>query len=147
MGKRLAALPVKIHAWAIDANGVANEPALSFAKASVTVCGIPCCGFIGRANDRFSGLVKSRLRDENGTGTVLCGNPQELAQPGAGWRWVNFNSDLFRERVHMALLAERGQAGGMTLYRADKDNAQRIEFANQITNETLKFKKTTPRGV
>ncbi len=50
LGRKLKALGVKIHAWAIDGNGTPYSAVTSFCKSSGAICGIPSCAFIGKAS-------------------------------------------------------------------------------------------------
>ena len=48
-GKELKSLGIRIDAWAIDANGSPYNAVLDFCRNSKKLCGIPACGFLGRA--------------------------------------------------------------------------------------------------
>ncbi len=142
-GKEIAALGIPIKGWAIDANGLPFEAVTSFAANSRKLCGIEACGFVGRASHFFNPNSRSRLRSEIAR-TVLCGDAQEIAKAGTGKRWVAWDSDYYRERVHSGFLRSAGNAGAVTLYHGE--DGEHRDYANQICAEKLKFKRTRSDG-
>lgn len=93
---------------------------------------------LGRASHVFNGYVRSRLRNEVNR-TVLCGDQAEQIKPGAGVKYMFWDSDMFREMVHKAFLAEVGAPGSCSLYKADAE--EHAEFAMQLCNERLMYVK------
>ena len=142
-GKEIASLGIPIKGWAIDCNGLPFEAVTSFASNSKKLCGIEACGFVGRASHFFNPNTKSRLRSEIAR-TVLCGDAQEIAKPGTGKRWVAWDSDFYRERVHVGFLRSVGNAGAITLYHGE--DGEHRDFAAQICAEKLKLKRTRSDG-
>ena len=141
--KRLKELGLKINAVGIDAGGRNLSAVCEFAKNSMDVYGIPSCGMIGRASTNFNPFVKSRLRNAVGR-TVLCGDQKEHLKSGSGYKYMFFDSDHFREIVQRSFLVETGAPGSCNLY---KDlPLEHVEFANQVCNEQLRWKKTKGDG-
>lgn len=141
--KRLQSLGIKINAVGIDAGGRNLTAVCEFAKNSLELYGIPCCGMIGRASTNFNPLIKSRLRNAVGR-TVLCGDPKEHLKSGSGYKYMFFDSDHFREVVQRSFLVETGAPGSCNLY---KDlPLEHVEFAHQVCNEQLRWKKTKGDG-
>lgn len=140
-GKRLAGLPVKIDAWAIDAGGSNFQPVCDFAKNSVQLTGLRACAFLGKASHYWSENVKSRLRSASGR-SVLCGDERERLKSGAGRKWVNFDSDLAHLTAQKSLKLPPGAVGGLALARGFNWN----EFARQVTNEKLLYVQRRPDG-
>ena len=75
-GHELKSLGVRIDAWAIDAGGVPARAVEDFARNSIQICGIPACGFIGRASHAYRSFLRSRLKEDVNR-TLLCGDEQE----------------------------------------------------------------------
>ena len=142
-GKEIAALGIPIKGWAIDCNGLPFEAVTSFVSNSKKLCGIDACGFVGRASHIFNPNIKSRLRSEIAR-TVLCGDAQEIANVGTGKRWVAWDSDYYRERVHVGFLRSVGNAGAITLYHGE--DGEHRDYAAQICAEKLKMKRTRSDG-
>ena len=141
--KRLQELGLKINAVGIDAGGRNLSAVCEFAKNSINVYGIPSCGMIGRASTNFNPYVKSRLRNAVGR-TVLCGDQKEHLKAGSGYKFMFFDSDHFREIVQRSFLVETGAPGSCNLY---KDlPLEHVEFANQVCNEQLRWKKSKGDG-
>lgn len=136
LGRRLKTLGVKIDAWGIDCNGKPFSAVTQFTKNSMTICGIPSCGMIGRASHIFNPYVRTRLRNALGR-TVLCGDAEERVKAGAGAKWIAWDTDFYRETAQKAFLCEIGQTGCCTLYKGKAD--EHTEFALQICNEKLMF--------
>ena len=141
--KRLKELGLKINAVGIDAGGRNLSAVCEFAKNSMDVYGIPSCGMIGKASTNFNPYVKSRLRNAVGR-TVLCGDQKEHLKAGSGYKFMFFDSDHFREIVQRSFLVETGAPGSCNLY---KDlPLEHVEFANQVCNEQLRWKKAKGDG-
>lgn len=109
----------------------------------MTLCGVPACAFAGRASHIFNPFIRSRLRDSIGR-TVLCGNDQEHVKSGSGFKYMFFDSDIYREMVQRAFLSDVGSPGCCTLYKGDAD--EHADFSIQICNEKLLFVKHNPDG-
>ena len=142
-GKEIVALGIPIKGWAIDCNGLPFEAVTSFAAHSRKLCGIEACGFVGRASHFFNPNSRGRLRTEIAR-TVLCGDAQEIAKAGTGRRWVTWDSDHYRERVHTGFLKSAGNAGAITLYKGE--DGEHRDYASQICAEKLKLKRTRSDG-
>lgn len=119
---------------AIDCGGRQWDAVCQFAKVSMQLTGLPCCGFAGRASNIFNPYVRTRLRNASGR-TVLCGNAEERVKAGAGYKYVFFDSDVYKELAQRAFLADVGSVGSCSLYKAPKE--EHAEFALQICNEKL----------
>ena len=65
----------------------------------------------------------------------MCGNAEEHVKAGAGYKYVFFDADVYKEQAQRAFLAEVGSAGSCSLYKASKD--EHSEFALQMCNEKL----------
>lgn len=98
---------------------------------------------LGRASHMFNAFVKSRLREAINN-TVLCGSPEEHVKASAGQKYMFWNSDLYRELVHKAVLAPSGASGSLTLFAGDAE--EHSEFATQMTNEKLLFVRHCQNG-
>lgn len=142
-GREIASLGIPIKGWAIDCNGLPFEAVTSFAANSRKLCGIEACGFVGRASHFFNPNSRGRLRTEIAR-TVLCGDAQEIAKAGTGKRWVQWDSDFYREKVHVGFLRSIGNAGAVTLYHGEE--GEHRDYAAQICAEKLKFKRTRSDG-
>ena len=59
---------------------------------------IPACTMLGKSAYNFNPFVKSRLKNAIGR-TVLCGDEREQLKRSSGKRWLNFDSDFFRDAV------------------------------------------------
>ena len=94
---------IKIDAWAVDSNGSVWNAALDFCKNSMRICGIPACGFVGRASHLYRSFVKSRLKEDVNR-TLLCGDDDERKVIGSGRKWTYFDSDLYHEKVQKGFL-------------------------------------------
>ena len=141
--KRVASLGLNINAFGIDCNGRNFKGTCEFCKNSMNLFGMPCCAMIGKASTNFNPLVRSRLRNAVGR-VVLCGDEREHLKSGSGNKWLAFDSDFFRERVQRSFLTQLGNVGGCSLYN-DLD-MEHIEFAKQICNERIRWKKTKADG-
>lgn len=127
-------LGVKIDGVAIDCGGKQWDAVCQFCKVSMQLVGLPCCGFAGRASNIFNPYVRTRLRNAIGR-TVLCGNAEEHVKSGAGYKYVFFDADMYKEAAQRAFLSEVGACGSCSLYIAPKD--EHSEFALQMCNEKL----------
>lgn len=143
IGQSLKNLDLKIDGWAIDAGGKNWDAVCTFAKNSMSLCGVSACAFAGRASHIFNPFIRSRLRDAIGR-TVLCGNDQEHVKSGGGFKYMFFDADIYREMVQRAFISEVGSPGCCTLYNGDAD--EHSDFAIQICNEKLLFVKHNPDG-
>lgn len=115
----------------------------AFAKTASSRYAVPACPMLGRASHVFNAFVKSRLREAINN-TVLCGTPEEHVKAGAGWKYMFWNSDLYRELVHKAVLAPVGASGSLTLFAGDAE--EHSDFATQLTNEKLLFIRHCQNG-
>lgn len=132
LGKRLQRLGVDINSWAIDGNGMAWHAVTRFANNSKAICGIPVCSFVGRASHLFRDHVMSRLK-ESVNRTVLCGDKDEQKKAGAGTRWIYWDSDYYREKVHKGFLQAVGNLGSLSWYNGD----DHTRFSIQVCGEKL----------
>ena len=151
-GRHLSAMlsdaGVSLDVWGIDCNGTPFDAVTDFAAASQRIegVGIRARGMRGSAAIKFNPLTRARLKDA-ANGTVLVGDAREQAVRGAGRRWIWWDSDRYRESVHLALLAKPGAVGGEELFAAaGADVRVRERFAEQITNERLMFKRDLGDG-
>lgn len=133
--KYLSSLDIRIDALGIDAGGRNWDVVCSWSRSCQSVHGLPACAMAGRASHKFNAFSRSRLRDAQNR-TVLCGDPAEHAKPGSGQKYLFFDSDYYREKVHRALLTPLGGPGGCQLYRADP--AEHVEYATQVCNERIR---------
>lgn len=141
--KELKKGKVKIDALGIDAGGRNWSAVCEFAKNAFRQYGIPCCAMSGRAATMFNPLARNRLRNAVGR-TVLCCDDKEAIKQGAGNKWLFFDSDHFKETGQRAFLAEVGSPGGCSLYNSLA--VEHIDFATQVCNEKLKWKKVKADG-
>lgn len=140
-GAELKALGIKLNAWAIDANGVPNKAVEDFCRNSMRICGIPACGFVGRASHAYRSFLKSRLKEDVNR-TLLCGDEAEHKQPGTGRKWTVFDSDYYHERVQKGFLQEIGNVGSLTWY----EGHDHTEWALQVCAEKLLLKRNRQDG-
>lgn len=143
LGKKLKSLGIKIDGWGIDAGGRNFSTVCEFAKNSNQLVGIPTCAMAGKASHVFNPFMRSRLRDAIGR-TILCGDQMEQQKSGAGHKYMFFDSDVYREMVQRAFLSPLGSQGGCQLY--DGTPEEHTEFAQQVTNEHIKFVKHRQDG-
>ena len=132
----MKSLGVKIDGLAIDAGGRNWDAVCGFAKVSMRQVGLPACAFAGRSSNMFNPFVRSRLRDAIGR-TVLCGDAREHVKAGAGFKYVFFDADFYKETAQKALLCQSGAAGSCGLYFGDVEEHR--DFAIQVCNEKLRF--------
>lgn len=132
----MKSLGVKIDGLAIDAGGRNWDAVCGFAKTASKTVGLPACAFAGRSANMFNPYVRSRLRDAIGR-TVLCGDAREHVKAGAGFKYVFFDADFYKETAQKALLCPSGAAGSCGLYFGDVEEHR--DFAIQACNEKLRF--------
>lgn len=143
-GQEIARLGIPLKGWAIDANGLPFDAVTGFCANAPALCGLRACGFTGRASHVFNPNSRAKLRTAIGR-TVLCGDAEERVRAGAGKRWVQWDSDFYRERVQSGFLKPPGLAGGLTLYRA-ADPSEHRDYAAQVCAERLKLKRRRADG-
>lgn len=134
--KKLKDFGVKIDGWGIDASGWPFDVCCEFAKHSSRNYGIPCCAMCGRASHVWNGFVRSRLRDAINR-TVLCGDSQEQLKPGAGKKYMFWDSDHYRATVQKAFLAPPNAMGGIQVF--DGPAKIHTDFAIQVCAEKLLY--------
>ena len=134
---------IGLDALVIDAGGRNWNCVTEFSKNCQHRFSIPCCAIAGRSSLYFNPLAKNRLRNAVGK-TVLCGDEAERTKKGTGHKWVWIDSDYYREMVQKSFMLELGSPGSTTLYL--EVEGDHIEFATQLTNETLQFKRQTAKG-
>ena len=106
----------KIQGWSIDCGGTNWNPVLDFAKNSIRICGLPCCGFAGKASHAYRSFMRSRLKEDVNR-TLLCGDEDERKKSGSGRRWTYFDSDGFHEQTQKGFLQEVGNIGSISWYQ------------------------------
>ena len=130
-----------IDGWAIDCNGVNWNPALDFARNSKQICGLPCCGFVGRAATQFRSKITSRLKEAVNR-TLLCGDKDEQRLAGSGRKWEYWDADLYKENVHKGFLTSLGNLGSISWY----NGGSHANWCAQVVGERLMYKKDRPDG-
>jgi uncharacterized membrane protein YfbV (UPF0208 family) len=125
-GREIASLGVKIDKWGVDAGGRQFQAVTQFAAMSQNVCGLQATAMLGRAGQNWNPNVRSRIRSARNE-TVLCQDPQRR-------RWLAWNADVYKERMHRAWGTEVGAPGGLSLFDG---GANHSAFATQIANEKL----------
>ena len=143
VGKSLKNCGIDIQGIVIDGGGRNFDCVCEWCKNAVSLCGIPACCMLGKASHTFNPLLRSRLKNAVGR-TVLCGDDREQVKRGSGSKWINFDSDYFREAVQRSLIMPLGSPGGTVLYNDLPLN--HLDFATQVCNEQLKWKKSKPDG-
>lgn len=128
----------------IDCGGRNWNAVCTWCKNSIQLCGVPAVAMAGRNSTQFNPLSRSRLRNAIDR-VVLCGDAREQLKSGAGNKWLYFDSDYYREQVQRSFLGDFGSIGGCTLYNELPVN--HIDFATQVCNEKLQWKKTKSNGV
>ena len=134
-------LPRPIQGWAVDCNGMNWNAALDFARNSMKLCGLSCCGFVGRASTQFRTKMSSRLKEAVGR-TLLCADADEHKQHGTGRKWNYWDSDFYRENVHKGFLTSLGNLGSISWYK----NGNHSKWAAQVAGERLLYKRDKPDG-
>lgn len=128
--RELAAQGIHLDDWVIDAGGKQFKTVTRFCREPVAQePGVTPMAMLGRAGQSWNPNVRSRVRAARDF-TVLCKDAE-------GRRWIAWNADEYKEAVHVALNAEPGAPGGMTLFDGGKNHGK---LAAQICNETLKRK-------
>lgn len=140
-GNELRSLGIRLDAWAIDCNGQPFNAVLDFCRNSQKLCGLPACGFIGRASTQFRAYPKSRLKEPLND-TVLCGDYDERKRSGSGRKYCVFNSDLYHEKVQKGFLQSIGNLGSISWY----DGNDHAKWAIQVCGEKLMGKKARQDG-
>lgn len=135
-GREISALGIKLDAWGIDAGGKQFAAITRFAAMSETACGLKATAMLGRAGVNWNPMVRSRVASALND-TVKCRDPQ-------GRRWLAWNADSYKEKVHRAFGTETGAPGGLSIFDG---NANHSAFAAQVANEKLLEKtKVSTRG-
>lgn len=150
-GRHLAELTegagITLDGWGIDCNGTPQAAVCDFCRRSVSACGIRAVGLRGSSSTRWNPLTKMRLADARGR-VVLVGDAVENGRAGAGAKWLWFDSDYYRENVHLSILQADGLAGAERLYHAEgADGRARADYCVQVCNERLMFKRQTSAGL
>lgn len=125
-GREIAALGVTIDKWGVDAGGRQFQSVTQFAAMSQGVCGLTATAMLGRAGQNWNPNVRSRIRSAKNE-TVLCQDPQHR-------RWLAWNADHYKEKMHRAWGTEVGAPGGLSLFDG---GANHSKFATQVANEKL----------
>lgn len=127
--REIVAQGIHIDKWGIDAGGRQFNTVTAFAPTVAAEFGIEAVAMLGRAGQNWNPNVRSRIRSEKNA-TILCRDPQ-------GRRWLAWNADEYKEKMHRAWGAEPGADGGLSLFDG---NANHYRFAVQVANEKLKAK-------
>ena len=128
-GREIVAQGIKIDKWGIDAGGRQFATVTKFAAMAEAEIGIPAIAMLGRAGQNWNPNVRSRIRNEKNA-TILCRDPQRR-------KWLAWNADEYKEKMHKAWATETGGAGGLSLFDG---GANHYKFAVQVANEKLKAK-------
>ena len=127
--REIVAQGIHLDKWGIDAGGRQFSTVTAFAPTVAAEFGIEAVAMLGRAGQNWNPNVRSRIRSEKNA-TILCRDPQ-------GRRWLAWNADEYKEKMHRAWGAEPGADGGLSLFDG---NANHYRFAVQVANEKLKAK-------
>ena len=127
--REIVAQGIHIDKWGIDAGGRQFSTVTAFAPTVAAEFGIEAVAMLGRAGQSWNPNVRSRIRSEKNA-TILCQDPQRR-------RWLAWNADEYKEKMHRAWGAEPGADGGLSLFDG---NANHYRFAVQVANEKLKAK-------
>lgn len=131
----------KIQGWSIDCGGTNWNAVLDFAKNSIRICGLPCCGFAGKASHVYRSFMRSRLKEDVNR-TLLCGDEDERKKSGSGRKWNYFDSDQYHEQAQKGFLQEVGNIGSISWYQG----GNHAEWAVQVCNEKLLLKRARQDG-
>lgn len=131
----------KIQGWSIDCGGTNWNAVLDFAKNSMRICGLPCCGFAGKASHAYRSFMRSRLKEDVNR-TLLCGDEDERKKSGSGRKWTYFDSDAVHEQTQKGFLQEVGNIGSISWYQG----GNHAEWAVQVCNEKLLLKRARQDG-
>ena len=127
--REIVAQGIPLDRWGIDAGGRQFNTVTAFAPTVKAEFGIEAVAMLGRAGQNWNPNVRSRIRSEKNA-TILCRDPQ-------GRRWLAWNADEYKEKMHRAWATEPGADGGLSLFDG---NANHYRFAVQVANEKLKAK-------
>lgn len=127
--REIVAQGIRLDKWGIDAGGRQFNTVTAFAPTVSAEFGIEAVAMLGRAGQNWNPTVRSRIRSEKNA-TILCRDPQ-------GRRWLAWNADEYKEKMHLAWATEPGADGGLSLFDG---NANHYRFAVQVANEKLKAK-------
>ena len=127
--REIVAQGIPIDKWGIDAGGRQFNTVTAFVQTVKAEFGIEAVAMLGRAGQNWNPNVRSRIRSEKNA-TVLCQDAQHR-------RWLAWNADEYKEKMHRAWATEPGAAGGLSLFDG---NANHYRFAVQVANEKLKAK-------
>lgn len=127
--REIMAQGIPIDRWGIDAGGRQFNTVTAFVPTVKAEFGIEAVAMLGRAGQNWNPNVRSRIRSEKNA-TILCRDPQ-------GRRWLAWNADEYKEKMHRAWATEPGADGGLSLFDG---NANHYRFAVQVANEKLKAK-------
>lgn len=134
---RLTGFGLNIFAWGVDCSGTPFDAVTDFARTCERVHGVKCLAMRGWASHKINLLAKNRIQGARAD-CVLVGDEVRRASNAsklAGREWLNWNTDLYRERVQKALLAPLGTLGSLDLYH--DEGPARDDYAIQMTNEKL----------
>ena len=127
--REIVAQGIHIDKWGIDAGGRQFNTVTAFVPTVAAEFGIEAVAMLGRAGQNWNPNVRSRIRSEKNA-TIICRDPQ-------GRRWLAWNADEYKEKMHRAWATEPGADGGLSLFDG---NANHYRFAVQVANEKLKAK-------
>lgn len=125
-GREVARLGVRLDRWGIDAGGRQFDAVTHFTANGCGGCGVEALPMLGRAGQNWNPAVKSRVRAAVND-TVLCRDVR-------GRRWLAWNADAYKEKMHLAWGTEVGATGGLSLFDGGVNHSR---FATQIANERL----------
>lgn len=134
---KIKALGIKVSGVAIDCGGRQWDAVNLFAKNNTTK-DFPICAFAGRSSPQFDtyAFSRGRLKDPMGR-TVLCGDKEEQAQPGNGFRYVFFDADFYKHQVIRGFNSMVGDVGSLSIYDPGKETDHQ-QFYMEMCNEQLK---------
>ena len=127
--REIIAQGVPLDKWGIDAGGRQFSTVTKFVPTVKAEFGVEAVAMLGRAGQNWNPNVRSRIRSEKNS-TILCRDPQ-------GRKWLAWNADEYKEKMHRAWATEPGADGGLSLFDG---NANHFRFAVQVANEKLKAK-------
>ena len=126
---------IALNRWGVDCGGKQFEAVCTWARTARQTCGVGCTPMVGRGGRNWNPNVRSKIADAR-NGTILC------ADQSKGWRWLAFDSDMWRETAQRAWLGEIGTPGSLSLFEGQRHG----EFAAQIAAEILEWKTVLPNG-
>ena len=127
--QEIRAQGITLDRWGIDAGGRQFNTVTAFAPTVKAEFGVEAVAMLGRAGQNWNPNVRSRIRSEKNA-TVLCQDSQKR-------RWLAWNADEYKEKMHRAWATEPGADGGLSIFDG---NANHYRFAVQVANEKLKAK-------